>query len=180
MTIDRKSWGFRRDANLSDFFTIEELLYELASTVSCGGNLLMNVGPTVEGTIAPIFEERLTQMGDWLSVNGEAIYGTKPWVHQNDTNEGGVWYTAKGDVVYAIVLKYRPDLYLDGAMKLYKQNYTCYLLVAGQDHHMRLTTAGDKVQITMPPLHVINGKWAFVLKFQRTPEILEEKQNSTF
>nr|CAH7755772.1 unnamed protein product [Callosobruchus chinensis] len=141
MTIDRKSWGFRRDANLSDFFTIEELLYELASTVSCGGNLLMNVGPTVEGTIAPIFEERLTQMGDWLSVNGEAIYGTKPWVHQNDTNEGGVWYTAKGDVVYAIVLKYRPDLYLDGAMKLYKQNYTCYLLVAGQDHHMRLTVS---------------------------------------
>lgn len=63
MTIDRKSWGFRRNAVLSEYFTLPELVKELVVTVSCGGNLLMNVGPTKDGIISPIFEERLRGMG---------------------------------------------------------------------------------------------------------------------
>lgn len=63
MTIDRKSWGFRRNAVLSEYLTLSELVKELAITVSCGGNLLMNVGPTKDGIISPIFEERLRGMG---------------------------------------------------------------------------------------------------------------------
>ena len=51
----------------------------------------MNVGPTHDGRIVPVFEERLRQMGAWLAVNGEAIYGSAPWSHQNDTLTKGVW-----------------------------------------------------------------------------------------
>ncbi|GBM85563.1 Alpha-L-fucosidase [Araneus ventricosus] len=91
MTLDKKSWGLRRNANLSDYLTIEELVATLAETVSCGGNLLINVGPTHDGQIIPIFEERLRQLGDWMKINGEAIYGTKPWKDQNDTITPGVW-----------------------------------------------------------------------------------------
>ena len=59
---------------------------------SCGGNLLMNVGPTHDGRIIPIYEERLRQVGEWLKVNGEAIYGTNPWGHhQNDTVTKHLW-----------------------------------------------------------------------------------------
>ena len=72
---------------------------------------MLNIGPTKEGTIAPVFEERLRQMGYWLSINGEAIYGSKPWKYQNDTTNPDVWYTmsssSSGDsLVYAILLKF--------------------------------------------------------------------------
>ncbi|XP_053377585.1 alpha-L-fucosidase-like isoform X4 [Mercenaria mercenaria] len=111
MTIDKRSWGYRRDAKIADILTMEELITTLVETVSCGGNILINVGPTHDGRIVPVFEERLRSLGKWLNVNGEAIYSSKPWIHQNDTVTPGVWYTTKnskkeGLAVYAIVLKW--------------------------------------------------------------------------
>lgn len=73
---------------------------------SCGGNILINIGPSKEGIIAPIFEERLRQLGSWLKLNGEAIYNSRPWKYQNDTTNSDVWYTSNGNVIYAILLKY--------------------------------------------------------------------------
>lgn len=108
MSIDKRSWGFRREAELSDYLTIEELLKSFIETVSCGGNLLMNVGPTHDGRIVPIFEERLRQMGQWLKVNGEGIYNTTAWRVQNDSVTPGVWYTSKPQdkAVYAFLLSW--------------------------------------------------------------------------
>lgn len=45
-----------------------------------------------EGTISPIFEQRLRDLGSWMNINGEAIYGTQPWIYQNDTINPDVWY----------------------------------------------------------------------------------------
>uniref|UniRef100_A0A6J0VCS5 Alpha-L-fucosidase n=1 Tax=Pogona vitticeps TaxID=103695 RepID=A0A6J0VCS5_9SAUR len=108
MTIDTKSWGYRRNAQLSDYLAIEDLVKLLVETVSCGGNLLMNIGPTHDGRIPVIFEERLKQMGNWLEINGEAIFSTKPWRAQNDSVTPDVWYTSKPkeDILYAIFLKW--------------------------------------------------------------------------
>lgn len=53
--------------------------------------MALNVGPTKEGKIVPIFEERLRQFGSWLGVNGEAVYSSRPWSHQNDTVIRNIW-----------------------------------------------------------------------------------------
>ena len=118
MTMDKISWGHRRNIKLGDLLTIQELVKTLAETVSCGGNLLMNVGPDSSGVIPVIFQERMKQMGNWLAVNGEAIYSSKPWTHQNDTLNGDVWYTSKiseddGEVVYATILEWPESGSLD-------------------------------------------------------------------
>ena len=113
MTIDRNSWGYRRNAAYADYLSVSEIISQLVETVSCGGNILINVGPTADGMIAPIFEERLRELGSWLIVNGEAIYASKPWKHQNDTVTSYVWYTSKksssGVSVYAISLAWPKD-----------------------------------------------------------------------
>lgn len=62
------------------------------------GNALINVGPTKEGIIPPIFKERLLLLGGWLAVNGEAIYGTSPWYNQHDSFDTDVWYTCKKNI----------------------------------------------------------------------------------
>ena len=56
-----------------------------------GGNMILNVGPTHDGRIIPIFQERLLQLGSWMKVNGEGIYATKPWRVFNDTDARIVW-----------------------------------------------------------------------------------------
>lgn len=54
---------------------------------------MINVGPTEDGIIASKFQKRLLQMGEFLDINGEAIYGTSPWFHQRDSFNPNVWYT---------------------------------------------------------------------------------------
>lgn len=67
------------------------------------------------GIIQPIFAERLRDMGKWLSVNGQAIYESQPWIYQNDTVTPNVWFTTTSSQgtqrnnVYAIVLDYPYD-----------------------------------------------------------------------
>lgn len=102
-TIDKRSWGYRRNMMMSDIADEAEIISELVQTVSLGGNYLLNIGPTKDGLIVPIFQERLLAVGKWLSISGEAVYASKPWRVQSEKN-ASVWYTSKGSVVYAIFL----------------------------------------------------------------------------
>jgi alpha-L-fucosidase len=72
------SFGLNRVERIGDYKTSRELILVLADLVSRGGNLLLNIGPAADGTIPPIMEERLLDIGAWLDVNGEAIYATRP------------------------------------------------------------------------------------------------------
>ena len=74
----------------------------------------MNIGPNRDGTINPIFHDRLKGVGNWLKVNGEAIFNTKPWVHQQDELNENVWYTRSKDTksIYAAFLKFTLSEYV--------------------------------------------------------------------
>ncbi|XP_078042940.1 alpha-L-fucosidase isoform X2 [Augochlora pura] len=163
MTIDKKSWGFRRNARLAEYLTLSELVKELVVTVSCGGNVLMNVGPTKDGTISPIFEERLRGMGDWLAINGEAIYNTKPWSTQNDTLTNYVWYTQSKDeeYIYALMLDWPKNglLYL-GSLTT-SVNTQIFLL--GSDEPLKWKQNGRKSIISISS-EFHRGQPAWVLK----------------
>jgi alpha-L-fucosidase len=71
------SYGLNRAERIDDYKTGREFILTLVDLVSRGGNLLLDIGPAGDGTIPPIMEQRLLEIGDWLAVNGEAIYGTR-------------------------------------------------------------------------------------------------------
>ncbi|MEZ4867648.1 MAG: alpha-L-fucosidase [Caldilineaceae bacterium] len=98
------TWGYK--VNDHNWKSTSELVHKLVDVVSKGGNYLLNVGPTAEGIIPQPSIDRLHEMGAWLRVNGEAIYGTKPGPIQ-----GLDWCrsTQKGDKVYLHILAWPTD-----------------------------------------------------------------------
>lgn len=97
----------------------------------------MNVGPTKEGTIAPIFQERLLDVGEWLSVNGEAIYSSVPWKHQNDT-ASPTWYTSKAKSVYAITLTWPKGNILKLGLANDEFSDKTIVTLLGNDEHLKV------------------------------------------
>jgi len=170
MTIDKSSWGYRRNMKLEDIYTMEELISELAITVSCGGNLLMNVGPNKDGVIDVIFEERLRAMGAWLGINGEAIYETQPWSHQNDTLNGDVWYTSKLDkeaglVVYAIILNWPEGGKLELGSAEGKEDTKITMLGGGQSDLTWENGSGPaKIIVHLPDKGEVNSEAGWVIR----------------
>ncbi len=76
-SVSIHSWGY---ANNDEYRDAKSLIDQLVDVVSKNGNLLLNVGPKSDGTIPDQARAILLQMGAWLKINGEAIYGSRPWL----------------------------------------------------------------------------------------------------
>jgi alpha-L-fucosidase len=122
-SVSDKSWGYIEG---DTYKSPESLVWELIDVVSKNGNLLLNIGPKSDGTIPEQAQTILHRMGAWLTVNGEAIYGTRPWTTYGegptkiipgsfkDTaikryTSQDIRITTKGETLYAIALGWPSD-----------------------------------------------------------------------
>lgn len=82
------SYGYNRAEQIGDYRSGRELILMLIDLASRGGNLLLDIGPTADGRIPVIMQDRLMEIGRWLKTNGEAIYGTQPWKRTRQWSAG--------------------------------------------------------------------------------------------
>lgn len=100
------SFGYNRNEGISHVISLERLVQLLIDIVSKNGNLLIGVGPMADGTVPEHQRRRLLELGEWLSVNGEAIYGSRPWHSAEGITKEGVRlrFTQKEEALYVILL----------------------------------------------------------------------------
>jgi len=133
----------------------------LIDKVSRGGNLLLNVGPTADGRIPVIMQQRLSDMGEWLKVNGEAIYGTRLWENAPAvTPETTVYYTKKGSDLYVLVTKWQ-----DKPIVVQNISKAGPVSLLGYNGKVKYTSSGKRLVITPPVLtpatNPCNYAWVF-------------------
>jgi alpha-L-fucosidase len=179
-SISNASWGYLEH---DTFKTPEFLVHELVDIVSKNGNLLLNFGPRADGTIPDEVQMTLREMGGWLKVNGEAIYGTTPWVSfgEGPTQvKAGTFsdadtkpyttedfrFTTKGTTVYAIGMGCPKD----GKATIHSMGWAhegASLPVAsvellGSTEKVTWTQKADALEVTLPASAAC--KYAYALK----------------
>ncbi len=103
------SWMYQPQGDT--YKSTRQLLETLIQTRAKGGNLLLDIGPKANGEIPAEEEDRLREMGLWMSVNSDCIYGVRPWVI---TNEGDKWFTRDKDEDTLYVIDDSPEPWVFG------------------------------------------------------------------
>lgn len=172
-SVSKNSWGYVKN---QDYKTAGEIVGDLIDVVSKNGALLLNIGPRPDGTIPDEEQTLLRQIGAWLAVNGEAIYGTRPWEiygeGPTEVTEGAftdtkraaftgedIRFTQKNGTLYAIFLAWPGKM---ATVKSLAGRRVQSVSLLGNDGPLTFaqTTNGLTVQMpAMPP-----GEFAFTLK----------------
>jgi alpha-L-fucosidase len=190
------SYGYNRAENLADYRSAQELILMLVDIVSRGGNLCLDVGPAADGQIPVIMQERLMQIGNWLKINGEAIYGTRMCKNPVQWSAGAkpeikrgefmvaynilketvhpdpgqavkeIFFTSKDNSLFAIVPRWPGNTLLIKEFRITGHVSRITFLQTGQE--LKFKIRGRDLLIEMPRFDP-NGNWAtesFVFKME--------------
>ncbi len=181
--VAKNSWGYTEN---QEYKSAASLVHDLVDVVSKNGCLLLNIGPRADGSIPEPDRERLLEIGRWLHINGEAIYGSRPWkvYGEGPTNveEGAftdtnrppftpedIRYTIKGNTIYAILLSkpvtIRATLRsLSSALTL-NRNTIERVSLLGLGDSLKFKCDSEGLHVELPAK--LEGEHAFTLKIER-------------
>lgn len=165
-SIGKKSWSYVQNEENK---TPEQIVHDLADIVSKNGNLLLNVGPKVDGTITEEQQAVLRGIGQWLKINGEAIYGTRPWArygegpvkgtfgafsdsHASAYTADDIRFTTKGNTLYAISLGWTGSKILIKSLsnKVTEQLKVSDVSMLGSDEKINWQLKDEGLEINFP------------------------------
>ncbi|WP_207589936.1 alpha-L-fucosidase [Halomontanus rarus] len=147
------SFGYNQVEEDEDHLSAGELVRSFVDIVSKNGNLLLNVGPRADGTIPELQRSRLEALGEWLSINGDAIFASRPWVvAEDEASDVEVRYTWRDGDCYATALEWPgEELSLAVPQHVDTQPTKTALLTADGELECETTVEGETLEVALPP-----------------------------
>ncbi len=148
--------------------SVESIIHEMIEVISRNGNFLVNIGPKADGTIPEPQVERLHAMGDWLKINGDAIYGSRYWKVCDQADEHLV-FTTNGTKLYAIKLQKPEAPFTIARTAGWGADQVLDVRLLGSDAEVAWTMTPAGLQIT-PPSDLGASQYAWSFEIVTTEE----------
>ncbi len=158
------SYGYNAAEQPKNYKTSAELIAFLVDMVSKNGNFLLDIGPKADGTIPAIMQQRLRDMGAWLRVNGEAIYGSHYWWRASD--DGNLRFTVQQNRAFYLIDLMRPQARVEVHQPIPIAAGDRITLLGYNGSALRWHRYGEDIIIDIPPGAGTSGRYAWTFKVQ--------------